>query len=76
MTAGKSICPFYGLVGPRKPVGWADSLTAFVVLYHNICHKGAGMKEAVERMNLAIGEQDLFYHVIAEQFGYNCNGFD
>lgn len=52
--------PYTGLIGPTKPVAWADSLLAFSIFYHNTILKKTGVLIAIENMNNVLGLKDLF----------------
>jgi hypothetical protein len=70
MANRKQVCPFVGIIGPPRPVTWADSLTSYVVFYHNTCHKDVEVAEATRRMNAAIGQTDAFVPLIYTQLGF------
>ena len=70
MAPRKRVCPFVGIVGPPKPLEWADSLTAYIVFYHNACYNHIEVPEAIKRMNTAIGRTDSFSAFIYTQLGF------
>jgi hypothetical protein len=57
---------YWLLVGPTQPVNWSDSLIAFATLYHNTIHKTIAYDDAVEKMNLAAGLNNIFQLDLAE----------
>lgn len=54
------ISPYWTLVGPNDKVSWSDSLMAFSTLYHNLILKRTSFEDAVKRMNMASGLDNVF----------------
>lgn len=53
-------CPFQCVVGPTEEVDWVDSLLAFQVFYHAANYRYCTFDEAVSRMNIATGLNNIF----------------
>ena len=51
--------PCAGIVGPRKPVTWSDSLVAFIAYYHQSIIKDVRAVDAVPIMNRAAGIEEF-----------------
>jgi hypothetical protein len=58
--------PFTALIGPTRPIEWADSLIAFSIFYHNIVLKKLGIKVALKNMNEFIGDETVFQSDLAK----------
>jgi hypothetical protein len=52
--------PVFAVVGSEQNIPWSDALTAWVTFYHLFITKGVQVDVAIERMNLAAGEDNLF----------------
>jgi hypothetical protein len=58
---------FQDIVGPKIKVGWADSCLAFACFYNLYLNKALPAKEAVRRMNAAIGyDKNVFFTVTGD----------
>lgn len=66
MTTSKPIMPYTAILGPEMPVKWSTSLVAFMSFYHNVLQNKMGWVEAVMRMNIAVGEKELFKIHVAD----------
>jgi hypothetical protein len=53
--------PFMSLIAPHIPVSWSDSLTAYLTYYNLFLLKNKTCGEALQAMNVAAGEQNLFH---------------
>jgi hypothetical protein len=52
--------PVYVLIGSEYEVSWSEALTGWITYYHLSLAKEVRAEEAVQTMNLAAGENDLF----------------
>jgi hypothetical protein len=63
--------PFYSLVGPTEEVEWADSLVAFVTFYHNLVFKRSTIMDAIKKMNIASGLNDIYKSFLDLRFKHS-----
>jgi hypothetical protein len=63
--------PCVAVVGPKEQVTPADTLTAFVVFYHQWLHKKKhrSLKSVVRAMNVGAGLRDVYVGTSCESFG-------
>jgi len=51
---------YTALIGPTESVGWADSLLAFSIFFHNTILKKTGLATALKNMNETVGLDNVF----------------
>ena len=54
------------VVGPTVEVDWADALIGFTTFYHNFAFKGHHGGDAVQRMNIAAGLDNVFVSTVSD----------
>ena|SRR5882724_6641987 len=52
--------PVFAIIGSEQDIPWSDALTAWITFYHLLITKGLNVDDAIERMNLAAGTEQLF----------------
>ncbi len=65
VSRSNSRAPFSLMFGPTKNVEWADSLTAWITLYHLFLKKNFQLEKAIAAMNIAAGLEPRTFAVIS-----------
>lgn len=57
------LSPFLAIIGPKRDIGWFDSITAYMTYYFQAIHLDGGSFKAVEAMNNSIDSDNFIYIV-------------